>query len=145
MQEMLSVTGALVGEGLGDSVALLTDGRFSGGTHGLMIGHVAPEAALGGPIAVVAEGDPIVIDVEKKRLDLDVPADELARRFRTWQPPAPRYTGGVMAKYAALVSSASQGAVTTGASLADQLAARARAGSEAAAAEAQGRRPEPVG
>ncbi len=142
MQEMLSVTGALVGEGLGDSVALLTDGRFSGGTHGLMIGHVAPEAALGGPIAVVAEGDSIVIDVESKRLDLDVPAAELARRFRTWQPRAPRYPGGVMGKYAALVSSASRGAVTTGAALTEQLAARARTGAAAAAAEAEGRRPE---
>jgi dihydroxy-acid dehydratase len=145
MQEMLSVTGALVGEGLGDSVALLTDGRFSGGTHGLMIGHVAPEAALGGPIAVVAEGDPIVIDVEAKRLDVDVPAAEMARRFRTWQPPAPRYPGGVMGKYAALVSSASKGAVTTGAALTEQLAARARAGAAAAAAEAEGRRPEQEG
>ena len=88
MQEMLQVTAALVGEGLGDSVALLTDGRFSGGTHGLMIGHVAPEAALGGPIAVVEEGDRIVIDVDRKALDLDVPADELARRFEGWTPPA---------------------------------------------------------
>ena len=122
MQEMLSVTGALVGEGLGDSVALLTDGRFSGGTHGLMIGHVAPEAALGGPIAVVAEGDEVVIDVDKGRLDLDVPADEIARRFATWHAPAPRYRGGVMAKYAALVSSASRGAVTTGARMAAALA-----------------------
>jgi len=145
MQEMLSVTGALVGEGLGDSVALLTDGRFSGGTHGLMIGHVAPEAALGGPIAVVREGDPIVIDVEAKRLDVDIPAAELASRFAAWQPPKPRYPGGVMAKYAALVSSASRGAVTTGTALADQLAARARAGAATAAAEADGRRPELVG
>jgi dihydroxy-acid dehydratase len=114
MQEMLSVTSALVGEGLGDSVALLTDGRFSGGTHGLMIGHVAPEAALGGPIALVREGDPIVIDVDRKALDLDVPADELARRRAEWRAPAPHYRGGVMAKYAALVGSASEGAVTTG-------------------------------
>jgi dihydroxy-acid dehydratase len=114
MQEMLSVTSALVGEGLGDSVALLTDGRFSGGTHGLMIGHVAPEAALGGPIALVREGDPIVIDVDRRALDLDVPADELARRRVEWRAPAPHYRGGVMAKYAALVGSASEGAVTTG-------------------------------
>ncbi|HEX7472805.1 MAG TPA: dihydroxy-acid dehydratase [Candidatus Limnocylindrales bacterium] len=114
MQEMLSVTSALVGEGLGDSVALLTDGRFSGGTHGLMIGHVAPEAALGGPIALVREGDTIVIDVDRKALDLDVPADELARRRGEWRSPAPHYAGGVMAKYAALVGSASEGAVTTG-------------------------------
>jgi dihydroxy-acid dehydratase len=114
MQEMLSVTSALVGEGLGDSVALITDGRFSGGTHGLMIGHIAPEAALGGPIGLVEEGDPIVIDVDRKALDLDVSAGELARRRTGWRPPAPRYGGGVMAKYAALVGSASTGAVTTG-------------------------------
>jgi len=114
MQEMLSVTGALVGEGLGDSVALLTDGRFSGGTHGLMIGHVAPEAALGGPIGLVEEGDEIVIDVDARRLDLDVRDEVLARRRASWRSPAPRYTGGVLAKYAALVSSASEGAVTTG-------------------------------
>jgi dihydroxy-acid dehydratase len=123
MQEMLSVTAALTGEGLGDEVALLTDGRFSGGTHGLMIGHVAPEAALGGPIAVVEEGDPIVIDVDRRALDLDIPAEEIAQRLRRWSPPRPRYTGGVMAKYAALVSSASQGAVTTGDRLAERLAA----------------------
>jgi dihydroxy-acid dehydratase len=114
MQEMLQVTAALVGEGLGDSVALITDGRFSGGTHGLMIGHIAPEAALGGPIAAVREGDTIVIDVDRQAVDLDVPADEVAARLATWTRPAPRYAGGVMAKYAALVGSASQGAVTTG-------------------------------
>ena len=114
MQEMLSVTAALVGEGLGGSVALLTDGRFSGGTHGLMIGHVAPEAALGGPIALVAEGDEIVIDVEARRLDLEVSDSVLSERRAAWQAPTPRYLGGVMAKYAALVSSASEGAVTTG-------------------------------
>ncbi len=112
MQEMLSVTAALVGEGLGDEVALITDGRFSGGTHGLMIGHVAPEAALGGPIALVKEGDPVTIDVDARRVDLDVPADELASRLESWSAPAPRYTRGVMAKYAKLVSSASTGAVT---------------------------------
>ncbi|CAN5597884.1 hypothetical protein BH23CHL7_BH23CHL7_22340 [soil metagenome] len=112
MQEMLSVTGALVGEGLGESVGLLTEGRFSGGTRGLMIGHVAPEAALGGPIALVAEGDTISIDVEARRVDLGVSAEELARRAAAWQRPPPRYTSGVMAKYAALVSSASEGAVT---------------------------------
>jgi dihydroxy-acid dehydratase len=112
MQEMLSVTAALVGEGLGDEVALITDGRFSGGTHGLMIGHVAPEAALGGPIALVKEGDRITIDVDARRVDLELPADELASRLQAWSAPAPRYTRGVMAKYAALVSSASQGAVT---------------------------------
>jgi dihydroxy-acid dehydratase len=121
MQEMLSVTGALVGEGLGDTVALLTDGRFSGGTHGLMIGHVAPEAALGGPIALVHEGDTIVIDVLRKVLDLEVPAAELDRRRAAWTAPVPNYPGGVMAKYAALVGSASKGAVTTGARMASAL------------------------
>jgi dihydroxy-acid dehydratase len=122
MQEMLSVTAALTGEGLGDTVALITDGRFSGGTHGLMIGHIAPEAALGGPIGLVAEGDEIVIDVDARRLDLNVPDDVLARRRAGWTAPAPRYTGGVMAKYAALVSSASEGAVTTGRRMAAGLA-----------------------
>src|SRR5437870_2185185 len=125
MQEMLSVTGALVGEGLGDSVALLTDGRFSGGTHGLMVGHVAPEAALGGPIALVEEGDEVEIDVDSKRLDLLVDAAEVERRAARWTPPAPRYRGGVMAKYAALVSSASLGAVTTGDRMTAALSARA--------------------
>jgi dihydroxy-acid dehydratase len=124
MQEMLSVTAALVGEGLGDSVSLLTDGRFSGGTHGLMIGHVVPEAALGGPIALVHEGDEIEIDVETKRMDLLVGDEELARRRAEWSAPPPRYSTGVMAKYAALVSSASEGAVTTGRRLANALAAR---------------------
>jgi len=122
MQEMLSVTAALVGEGLGDEVALITDGRFSGGTHGLMIGHVAPEAALGGPIGLVEDGDEIVIDVARKALDLDVPDDVLATRRARWSPPAPRYPGGVMGKYAALVSSASHGAVTTGTRFARALA-----------------------
>jgi dihydroxy-acid dehydratase len=114
MQEMLSVTAALVGEGLGDEVALITDGRFSGGTHGLMIGHIAPEAALGGPIAIVEEGDEIVIDVDRKALDLVVPVDEIERRLAAWSPRPPNYAGGVLAKYAALVGSASAGAVTTG-------------------------------
>jgi dihydroxy-acid dehydratase len=122
MQEMLSVTAALVGEGLGESVALLTDGRFSGGTRGLMIGHVSPEAALGGPIAVVEDGDTIVIDVDRRALDLDVPEDEIRRRFASWSPPAPRYAGGVMAKYAALVGSASYGAITTGPRMSSSLA-----------------------
>ena len=112
MPEMLSVTAALVGEGLGDEVALITDGRFSGGTHGLMIGHVAPEAALGGPIALVEEGDQVMIDVDARRVDLDVPAEALADRRAAWRAPAPRYARGVLAKYAALVSSASNGAVT---------------------------------
>jgi len=112
MPEMLAVTGALIGAGLGDTVALLTDGRFSGATHGFMAGHVAPEAAHGGPIAAVREGDIIVFDVPNRRLDLEVPDAEIAERLRTWTPPAPRYTTGVMAKYAKLVSSAAQGAVT---------------------------------
>jgi dihydroxy-acid dehydratase len=126
MQEMLSVTAALVGEGMGEHVALLTDGRFSGGTHGLMIGHVAPEAALGGPIALVEEGDEIVIDVDRHALDLNVAPDALAARRARWTPPAPRYRSGVMAKYAAMVSSASKGAVTTGDRLAEQLARATR-------------------
>ncbi len=121
MQEMLSVTAALVGEGLGDVVALVTDGRFSGGTHGLMLGHVAPEAALGGPIAIVEEGDEIVIDVDRKALDLNVPPEEIERRLSTWTPRPANYTTGVMAKYAALVGSASTGAVTTGPRMAANL------------------------
>ncbi len=124
MQEMLSVTGALVGEGLGESVALLTDGRFSGGTHGLMLGHVAPEAAVGGPIALVEEGDTIVIDVDARQLNLEVDEATLAERRARWTPPKPNYTRGVMAKYAALVSSASEGAVTNGAQLTRTLASR---------------------
>jgi dihydroxy-acid dehydratase len=112
MREMLHVTAALVGEGLGEEIALITDGRFSGATHGLMVGHIAPEAARGGPIAVVRDGDGIVIDVEKRRLDLDISGDELAERLARWQPPAPRYTKGVFAKYAAQVGSASEGAPT---------------------------------
>ncbi|MEO5884571.1 MAG: dihydroxy-acid dehydratase [Candidatus Limnocylindrales bacterium] len=124
MQEMLHVTGALVGEGLGDTVALITDGRFSGGTHGLMIGHVAPEAALGGPIAIVEEGDEIVIDVDRSALDLSVSDADIAARWTRWTPREPNYTGGVMAKYAALVGSASEGAVTTGARMTANLRAR---------------------
>ena len=114
MQEMLQVTAALVGEGLGDSVALITDGRFSGGTHGLMVGHIAPEAALGGPLAIVQEGDEIELDVDRQVLDLLVPDEAVAARFASWSAPAAHYRGGVMAKYAALVGSASEGAVTTG-------------------------------
>ena len=112
MREMLAVTAALVGQGLGDQVALLTDGRFSGATHGLMAGHVAPEAARGGPIAAVREGETIVFDVEARRLDVEVGDDEMSARLRSWTPPAPRYARGVFAKYARLVSSASEGAVT---------------------------------
>jgi dihydroxy-acid dehydratase len=112
MREMLHVTASLVGEGLGDEVALITDGRFSGATHGLMVGHIAPEAFRGGPIAVVQDGDTIVLDVESRRLDVDVPEDELARRSEAWKQPAPRYETGVFAKYAARVGSASTGART---------------------------------
>ena len=126
MQEMLSVTGALQGEGLGEHVALLTDGRFSGGTHGLMIGHVAPEAAVGGPIALVEEGDMITVDVDAKQLNLEVDPAVLAERRARWTPRPPRYTTGALAKYAALVSSASEGAITNGTALARALEARTR-------------------
>jgi dihydroxy-acid dehydratase len=112
MREMLAVTAALVGAGLGDSVALLTDGRFSGATHGLMAGHVAPEAAHGGPIAAVADGDIIVFDIPNRALNVELTADQIKQRLADWTPPAPRFTNGVMAKYAFLVSSASRGAVT---------------------------------
>ncbi|HEY3183249.1 MAG TPA: dihydroxy-acid dehydratase [Gaiellaceae bacterium] len=112
MREMLHVTAAIVGEGLGDDVALITDGRFSGATHGLMVGHIAPEAARGGPVAALRDGDPVVIDVDARRLDVELPEGELERRLAEWTPPAPRYEKGVFAKYAASVSSASQGAVT---------------------------------
>ncbi|WP_243320766.1 dihydroxy-acid dehydratase [Geothrix sp. SG200] len=112
MREMLGVTAALVGAGLGESVALLTDGRFSGATRGLMAGHVAPEAAVGGPIALVREGDTVVFDIPTRRLDLKVPEDELARRRAEWKAPAPRYRTGVFAKYAATVASAAEGAIT---------------------------------
>jgi dihydroxy-acid dehydratase len=112
MREMLAVTAALVGEGLGDSVALLTDGRFSGATHGFMAGHIAPESALGGPIAAVQDGDTITIDVNNRRIDLDVPDAEIAARIEAYEVPASSYRNGVMAKYAKLVSSASEGAIT---------------------------------
>jgi dihydroxy-acid dehydratase len=112
MREMLGVTGALVGAGLSDSVALLTDGRFSGATHGFMVAHVAPEAFNGGPIAVVAEGDAITVDAERGVLELDIPASEIARRLSEWKAREPRYKTGVFAKYCKLVSSASEGAVT---------------------------------
>ena len=112
MREMLHVTAAIVGEGLGDEVALVTDGRFSGATRGLMVGHVSPEAARGGPLAAVQDGDVVVIDVEARELRVELSDDELAARLRDWTAPAPRYTDGVFAKYAALVSSASEGAVT---------------------------------
>jgi dihydroxy-acid dehydratase len=112
MREMLSVTGAIVGEGLGSSVALLTDGRFSGATHGLMAGHVSPEAALGGPIAAVRDGDTIRFDVGQRVLEVEISDEALRQRMKEWKPPQPRYPTGVFAKYAALVSSASQGAIT---------------------------------
>jgi dihydroxy-acid dehydratase len=112
MREMLGVTGAIVGAGLSDSVALLTDGRFSGATHGFMIAHVAPEAFNGGPIALVHEGDTITVDADRGVLDLDITPEELAKRQAAWKAPAPRYTTGVFAKYSALVASASEGAVT---------------------------------
>ena len=112
MRDMLAPTSAIIGAGLGDSVGLITDGRFSGATYGMVVGHVAPEAAVGGTLALVHEGDSITIDAERNLLQLNVPDDELARRYADWQPPTPRYTTGVLAKYAALVSSASIGAVT---------------------------------
>lgn len=113
MREMLGVTAALVGEGLGDSVALLTDGRFSGATHGLMVGHVSPEAALKGPIAAVKNGDRIRFDLPNRKLDVLISAAELKKRLKSWKEPKPRYTKGVMAKYARLVSTSSRGAVTS--------------------------------
>jgi dihydroxy-acid dehydratase len=112
MREMLAVTAALVGEGLGDAVALLTDGRFSGATHGLMAGHVAPEAPHGGPIAAVRDGDQIEFDIVNRRLELDLPQDEIDRRLADWEAPPPKYTRGVLAKYARSVSSATEGAIT---------------------------------
>ena len=112
MREMLQVTAALVGEGIGDQVALLTDGRFSGATHGLMAGHVAPEAIRGGPIAAVQDGDLITLDIDARRLDVDLSGEEIASRVKAYEPPKPHYRRGVMAKYAASVSSASEGAVT---------------------------------
>jgi dihydroxy-acid dehydratase len=112
MREMLAVTAAIVGAGLGDSVALLTDGRFSGATRGFTVGHLCPEASRGGPIAAVRDGDTIVIDVEQRRLDVDLSDDELKKRLTSWSAPAPRYRTGVLAKYARLVSSASTGAIT---------------------------------
>jgi dihydroxy-acid dehydratase len=112
MREMLSPTSALIGEGLGDSVGLITDGRFSGGTYGMVVGHVAPEAFVGGTIALVHEGDSITIDAEQRLLQLNVSGEELSRRRAEWKPPHPRYTRGVLAKYAKSVSSASRGAIT---------------------------------
>jgi len=113
MREMLGVTAAIVGAGLGDSVALLTDGRFSGATHGLMAGHVAPEAVKGGPIAAVKNGDVITFDIVKRRLDVALSQKEITSRLKKVKTPTPRYTSGVMGKYARHVSSASEGAITT--------------------------------
>ena len=112
MREMLSPTSAIMGKGLGKEVALITDGRFSGGSHGFVVGHVTPEAYVGGPIALVKNGDSITIDAEKRELTLEVPSAELKQRKKAWKKPAPRYTRGVLAKYAAHVTSASLGAVT---------------------------------
>jgi len=111
MREMLAVTAALVGQGLGEQVALITDGRFSGATRGLMVGHVAPEAMVGGPIALLRDGDEVTIDVPNRLLEVRLPPEELARRRQAWRPPAPRYPWGALAKYASLVGSAAQGAV----------------------------------
>ena len=112
MREMLSPTSALIGKGLGESVGLITDGRFSGGTWGMVVGHVAPEAYVGGTIALIREGDSITIDAHKLLLQLNVADDEIARRRAAWKPPAPRYTKGVLAKFAKLASTASKGAIT---------------------------------
>ena len=113
MREMLGVTAALVGQGLGESVALMTDGRFSGATRGLMAGHVAPEAAHRGPIAALRDGDTITFDLENRTLSTDLSDKEIESRLADWEDPQPRFSTGVMAKYAALVSSASEGAVTS--------------------------------
>jgi dihydroxy-acid dehydratase len=118
MREMLGVTAAIVGEGLGETVALITDGRFSGATRGLMVGHVAPEAALGGPIAAIHEGDRVTIDTKSRKLEVEISDAEISRRLAEWKPPAPRYATGVFSKYAALVTSAAEGAITTSARLA---------------------------
>jgi dihydroxy-acid dehydratase len=112
MQEMLAVTGAIMGQGLGDSVVLMTDGRFSGATHGLMIAHMAPEAAVGGPIAVLHDGDVIEIDIPNRKLDVRLSDEELQERLASWEEPTPRYQSGSLSKYARLVSSAAVGAVT---------------------------------
>jgi len=112
MREMLSPTSAIMGKGLGKDVAFITDGRFSGGSHGFVVGHVTPEAFVGGPIAVVKNGDPITIDSEKRAITLGIPAKELAARLKAWKQPKPRYTRGILAKFAALTTSASEGAVT---------------------------------
>jgi dihydroxy-acid dehydratase len=112
MREMLGPTSAIMGRGLGKEVALITDGRFSGGTHGFVVGHITPEAYVGGPIALVRNGDTVTIDAETRQIRVGASSKELAARRKTWKAPKPRYTRGVLAKYADLVSSASEGAVT---------------------------------
>ena len=112
MREMLSPTSAVMGKGLGKDVALITDGRFSGGSHGFVVGHTTPEAYVGGPIAIVKNGDPITIDAQKRKINLDLSATEIKQRLSKWKQPKPRYTRGVLSKYQKQVSSASKGAVT---------------------------------
>ncbi len=112
MREMLSPTSAIMGRGLGKEVALITDGRFSGGSHGFVVGHITPEAFEGGPLAIVRDGDTITIDAQARRIDLELPAGEIEARLSKWTQPAPRYTRGVLAKYARVVQPASVGAVT---------------------------------
>ena len=124
MREMQLVTGALQGAGLGESVALITDGRFSGATHGFVIGHIVPEAAVGGPIAALKDGDVITIDVQSRRLHVDLEAEEFARRLAAWVPAEPRYARGVLSKFARLVSDASHGAITDACQAAAQVAAQ---------------------
>jgi dihydroxy-acid dehydratase len=114
MPEMLAPTSAIIGKGLGETVGLITDGRFSGGTWGMVVGHVAPEAYVGGPIALIKEGDSITMDAHQKLLQINVSDEELEKRRESWIKPKPRYTTGVLAKFAALASSASKGAVTDG-------------------------------
>ncbi|TVM06583.1 MAG: dihydroxy-acid dehydratase, partial [Halomonas sp.] len=114
MREMLTPTSAIMGRGLGNDVALITDGRFSGGSHGFVVGHVSPEAFVGGPLALVEDGDAITIDAEADTIDVHISDDEMTRRRAAWQQPTPRYAKGVLAKYAKQVSSASTGAVTDG-------------------------------
>jgi len=114
MREMLSPTSAIMGKGLGKEVALITDGRFSGGSHGFVVGHITPEAYVGGPLAILKNGDPITIDAEKRKITLDIPAKAIKERLAKWKAPKPRYTRGVLAKYAKLVNSAHLGAVTDG-------------------------------
>src|SRR5690606_33366101 len=112
MREMLAPTSAVMGKGLGKEVALITDGRFSGGSHGFVVGHITPEAFMGGPIAIVKDGDAITIDAQRRQITLDITGTEMKRRLAKWKQPSPRYKRGVLAKYAKLVSSASKGAVT---------------------------------